>query len=110
MGKQFPCFTPMGPVLATSDAVGDPSSLQLVTRLNGRVMQSTSVGDLIHPIAETIAYFSQWYRFQPGDVLLTGTPAGVGFGRDPQVFMHPGDQVEVEIAGIGTLRNDIAAA
>jgi len=110
MGKQFPGFTPMGPVLATSDEVGDPSSLQLVTRLNGRVMQSTSVGDLIHPIAETIAYFSQWYRFQPGDVLLTGTPAGDGFGRDPQVFMRPGDRVDVEIGGIGILSNDIAAA
>ncbi|OVZ60253.1 hypothetical protein CDO44_09120 [Pigmentiphaga sp. NML080357] len=110
MGKQFPGFTPMGPVLATRDEVPDPSSLQLVTRLNGRVMQSASVGDLIHGIADTIAHFSQWYRFQPGDILLTGTPAGVGFGRDPQVFMRPGDTVEVEIGGIGVLSNDIAPA
>ncbi len=107
MGKQFPTFTALGPVLLTRDEVVDVSSLHLTTRLNGQVMQSAAVADQIFPLAETIAWFSKWYRFSPGDVLLTGTPAGVGVGRKPPVFMHAGDLVEVEIDGIGTLRNPI---
>ena len=105
MGKQFPGFTPLGPVLLTVDEVPDPTALAITTRLNGRVMQSAQVSDLIFGLAETIAHLSRWYRFQPGDVLLTGTPAGVGVGRKPPVFMRPGDVVEVEIDGIGVLRN-----
>lgn len=108
MGKQFPGFTPLGPVLLTADEVPDPAGLGITTRLNGRVMQSAKVSDLIFELADTIAFLSRWYRFQPGDVLLTGTPAGVGVGRKPPVFMHEGDTVEVEIDGIGVLRNHIA--
>jgi len=108
MGKQFPGFTPLGPVLLTADEVPDPSDLGITTRLNGRVMQSAKVSDLIFELADTIAFLSRWYRFQPGDILLTGTPAGVGVGRQPPVFMHPGDIVEVEIDGVGILRNSIA--
>ena len=105
MGKQFPGFTPLGPALLTVDEVPDVDALQLTTRLNGNVMQSAPVGDLIFSIAETIAYFSRWYEFRPGDVLLTGTPAGVGVGRKPPVFMADGDVIEVEVASIGVLRN-----
>lgn len=108
MGKQFPGFTPLGPVLLTADEVPDVSALGITTRLNGRVMQSAPVADLIFGIAETIAYLSRWYSFQPGDILLTGTPAGVGVGRKPPVFMRPGDAIEVEIDGIGTLRNTLS--
>ncbi len=110
MGKQFPGFTPLGPVLLTADEVPDPSALGITTRLNGRVMQSAKVSDLIFELADTIAFLSRWYRFQPGDVLLTGTPAGVGVGRKPPIFMQPGDTIEVDIGSIGVLRNTIATA
>jgi len=109
MGKQFPGFTPLGPALLTADEVDDVGALRITTRLNGTVMQSAPLSDLIFPLAETIAYFSRWYRFEPGDVLLTGTPAGVGVGRKPPVFMKPGDLIEVEISRIGTLVNRMVA-
>lgn len=105
MGKQFPGFTPLGPALLTIDEVPDVNALQLTTRLNGKVMQSAPVADLIFSVAEMIAYFSKWYEFSPGDVLLTGTPAGVGVGRKPPVFMKDGDVIEIEVASIGVLRN-----
>ncbi len=108
MGKQFPGFTPLGPVLLTMDEVADLAELRITTRLNGAVMQSAAVGDLIFDVAETISFFSRWYEFLPGDVLLTGTPAGVGVGRKPPVFMKAGDVVEVEIDRIGVLRNTLS--
>ena len=110
MGKQLPGFTPCGPVIATADEIPDPHELQLTTRLNGTVMQATRTDDLIFGIAELASYFSRWYRFEPGDLVTTGSPAGVGFGRDPKVFMKPGDRIEVEIEGIGVLSNTLQAA
>jgi len=107
MGKQFPGFTPLGPTLLTRDEVPDPLQLVLTTRLNGEVMQSAPVGDLIFDLAETIAHFSRWYTFEPGDILLTGTPAGVGVGRAPQVFMRDGDRIDICVEGIGHLTNTI---
>jgi len=109
MGKQFPSFTPMGPCLLTVDEVDDVCALKLTTRLNGKVMQCSAPSDLIFSIPETIAFFSRWYQFRPGDVLLTGTPAGVGVGRKPPIFMRRGDVIEVEIEGIGVLRNSVGA-
>ncbi|MES2944146.1 MAG: fumarylacetoacetate hydrolase family protein [Pseudomonadota bacterium] len=105
MGKQFDSFTPLGPVLTTADEIPDVTALQIETRLNGQVMQRAPISDLIFSLAETIAHFSRWYTFQPGDILLTGTPAGVGVGRKPPVFMKTGDVIEVEISGVGILRN-----
>jgi acylpyruvate hydrolase len=110
MGKQFDGFLPLGPALLTADEAPDVSALHLTTRLNGTVMQSAPVSDLIFELGDTIAYLSRWYTFRPGDVLLTGTPAGVGVGRKPPVFMRAGDVVEVEVEGIGVLRNFIRAA
>ena len=110
MGKQLPGFTPLGPVLLTADEVPDPSALHLTTRLNGAVMQDALVADMIFPLARVIAYLSRWYRFEAGDVLLTGTPAGVGAGRKPPVFLQAGDRIEVEVDGIGTLVTPILAA
>lgn len=107
MGKQFPTFTPLGPVLLTSDVVDDVRALRLTTRLNGQVVQDAPIGDLLFDLADTIAWFSRWYTFSPGDVLLTGTPAGVGVGRKPALFMRAGDTIEVSIDRIGTLRNRI---
>ncbi|MES2258221.1 MAG: fumarylacetoacetate hydrolase family protein [Pseudomonadota bacterium] len=109
MGKQYPGFTPLGPVLLTADEVPDAGRLRIITRLNGRLMQDAPVSDMLFSIAETIAHFSRWYAFEPGDVLLTGTPAGVGAGRMPPVFMADGDVIEVAIEGIGALRNVIRA-
>lgn len=110
MGKQLPGFTPMGPALVTADEFADITTTRLQTRLNGQTMQSVTFDDLIFPINQTISYLSQWYAFAPGDVLLTGTPAGVGVGRKPGVYMQAGDVVEVEIDGIGILRNVLVDA
>ena len=110
LGKQLPTFCPCGPVIVTKDEIADPHDLQLTLTLNGEVMQSTKTDDLIFNLPQIIAYFSQWYRFSPGDIVTTGSPAGVGVGRKPPVFMKPGDVVEVEIEGIGTLSNPVAAA
>ena len=109
-GKQFPGFTPCGPFFVTKDEINDPHNLQMKLELNGRVMQSTRTDDMIFKIPELISYFSRWYRFNPGDIVTTGSPAGVGFGRDPKVFMKPGDVVEVEVEGIGKLINTISAS
>ncbi len=108
LGKQYPTFCPMGPFLTTLDEISDPSNLRIETRLNGEVMQSSSSNQFVFDIPKLIAYFSQWYRFSPGDIVTTGTPAGVGFGRIPPVFMRDGDTVDVEVDGVGVLSNPVA--
>lgn len=110
MGKQLPGFCPIGPVIVTKDEIADPHDLTLTTTLNGKVMQQAHTSDLIWKVSTLIAYFSRWYPFRPGDVLTTGSPAGVGYGREPKVFMKPGDVVAVTVDGIGTLANPIVAA
>ena len=107
-GKNFDRSGSMGPWLVTPDELGDPTKPTMVTRLNGEVMQETSVGDLAFQIPDLISYISTITELVPGDVIATGTPSGVGLFRDPKVFMKPGDRIEVEISGIGTLRNVIA--
>ena len=109
LGKMFPTFCPMGPVLATKDEVPDPANVKLQTRLNGTVMQDANTDDLVFSVVELIEYYSRFYLFRPGDVITTGSPSGVGFGRNPKVFMKPGDVVEVEVKQIGILRNPIEA-
>jgi 2-keto-4-pentenoate hydratase/2-oxohepta-3-ene-1,7-dioic acid hydratase in catechol pathway len=108
--KQLPTFCPMGPVIETADSFGDVSEFSVETRLNGEVMQSAHSSDLIFPIAYSLSYFSRWYRFMPGDVLSTGSPAGVGFARNPQRMLRPGDVVEVSCPKIGALSNPVVAA
>ncbi|MGR6468327.1 fumarylacetoacetate hydrolase family protein [Rhizobium sp. PAMB 3182] len=107
-GKNFDRSGSMGPWIVTADELGDVDKQTLVTRLNGEVMQQTSVGDLAFKVPDLLAYLSTITELLPGDIIATGTPSGVGFFRDPKVFMKAGDQVEVEISGIGTLRNVIA--
>ena len=107
LGKMFPTFCPMGPCMVTKDELPDPNDVQIETRLNGSVMQSANTDDLVFSVAQLIEYYSQFYLFRPGDVITTGSPSGVGFGRDPKVFMKPGDVVEVEVKQIGILRNPI---
>jgi 2-keto-4-pentenoate hydratase/2-oxohepta-3-ene-1,7-dioic acid hydratase in catechol pathway len=81
----------------------------MTTTLNGKVMQQAHTSDLIWTVPFLISYFSRWYQFRPGDVLTTGSPAGVGYGRDPKVFMKPGDVIAVTVDRIGTLSNPIVA-
>lgn len=106
-GKNFANTGAFGPWLVTPDEFGDPYEKRLQTRLNGEVVQSALIGELMFPIARMISYLSTIGPLLPGDVIATGTCAGVGNRRTPQLFMKPGDVVEVEIDGIGILRNPI---
>lgn len=108
-GKNFPDTGPFGPCLVTADEISDVHSLSIQTRLNGDIMQDANTSKLIFNIPALIAYLSSFTPLSPGDVIATGTPGGVGFKRDPQVFMKPGDTVEVEIESVGLLRNTIKA-
>ncbi|MEZ5956348.1 MAG: fumarylacetoacetate hydrolase family protein [Hyphomonadaceae bacterium] len=110
MGKQFPGFTVLGPAIVTVDEVRNLESQRLTTRLNGKIMQDALLSDMIFPLTEVIAHFSRWHTFRAGDILLTGTPAGVGVSRDPKVFLKDGDCVEVEITGLGRLVTQISHA
>ena len=110
MGKNLPTFCPMGPVIATKDEIANPDDVHMVTALNGKVMQDSRTSDLIWNIRQLIAYYSRWYPFRPGDVMTTGSPAGVGYGRKPKVFMQPGDVVTATVEEVGTLSNPVRAA
>jgi acylpyruvate hydrolase len=109
MGKSFDTSGPCGPALVTPDEVGDPQSLALETRVNQEVVQSTNTSLMINPVARLIAYISSLITLEPGDIIATGTPSGVGFSRDPQVFLQPNDRVTVTIAGLGTLTNPVGS-
>lgn len=106
-GKNFPGTGAFGPWLVTADDIPDYADLPITTRLNGEVVQSASLADLIFPIPKLVAYCSAFTPLAAGDVILTGTPGGVGDRRDPPLFMKAGDLVEVEIGGIGRLANRI---
>ena len=106
-GKNFPGTAPFGPFLVTRDEVPDVSQLQLETRLNGQVVQKAGLSDLIFDIPTIVAYISRFTPLSPGDVIATGTPGGVGDRREPPLYMKDGDLVEVEITGLGMLRNRI---
>jgi 2-keto-4-pentenoate hydratase/2-oxohepta-3-ene-1,7-dioic acid hydratase in catechol pathway len=106
-GKNFPASGSFGPYLVTPDEVPDPTALQLETRLNGQRMQQAPTGDMRFGVAELVAYCSTFSRLVPGDVITTGTPSGVGFARKPPVWLKPGDTIEVEVSGVGVLRNTV---
>lgn len=106
-GKNFPGTGPLGPFLLTRDEVLDVTQLSLQTRLNGQVVQNASLADLIFDIPTIVAYVSRFTPLSPGDVIATGTPGGVGDRREPPLYMKEGDVVEVEITGLGVLRNRI---
>ena len=106
-GKNFPGTGGFGPMLVTADEVGDYTKLPIQTRLNGEVMQDATLADLIFPLERLIAYCSTFTPLSPGDVILTGTPGGVGDKRKPPVYMRDGDRVEVEIGMLGTLVNPV---
>ena len=106
-GKNFPGTGPLGPWLVTTDEIPDPSKLTLMTRLNGKEVQHATTDQLIYSIPQIIAFCSDFTALSPGDIIATGTPEGVGHSRKPPLWMKPGDTLEVEITGIGTLRTRI---
>lgn len=106
-GKNFVASGSLGPVIVTADEVKDLAGCSITTRLSGEVVQQSALGQLIFGIPRLIAYVSAWTDLRPGDVIATGTPGGVGDGREPKLWMRPGDLVEVEIERIGLLRNSV---
>src|SRR5208337_4369761 len=108
-GKNFPGTGALGPWIVTADEIPDPKRLVLVTRLNGQEVQKSSTDLLIYSVPQIIAFCSDFTPLAPGDIIATGTPEGVGHRRTPPLWMKPGDVLEVEISGIGTLRNPVVA-
>jgi 2-keto-4-pentenoate hydratase/2-oxohepta-3-ene-1,7-dioic acid hydratase in catechol pathway len=108
-GKSCDTFAPLGPWIVTADEIPDPHALRIQLRLNGCTMQNSNTDQLIFRIPELIAFLSRTITLEPGDVIATGTPPGVGFARQPPVFLRAGDVMEVEIEGIGVLRNHVVS-
>lgn len=103
LGKTFDTFAPLGPQLVTADEIVDPAQLKIELRLNGQTMQSASTSDLIFKIDYLVSHISQFVTLKPGDLIFTGTPSGVGAGRKPPLFLKNGDELAVEISGLGVL-------
>lgn len=109
-GKSFDTFCPLGPAIVTPDELPDPGALAIGTRVSGETLQSSQTSDLIFSVPQIIAYLSRGMTLLPGTVILTGTPEGVGMGRTPPRWLRPGDICEVELEGIGVLRNPVVGA
>ena len=108
-GKSPDTFCPMGEAVVTRDEIADPHDLRVQLRLNGETMQDSSTKQLVFGVEALVSFLSQWTTLEPGDVIPTGTPPGVGFARKPPVYIQPGDVMEVEIEGLGILRNPVVA-
>ncbi len=108
-GKSCNAFGPLGPWMVTLDSIADPKNMEVTLRHNGKVLQHSNTKNLVFTPAALISILSQTLVLEPGDVLSTGTPAGIGFHRKPQVFMQPGDRVEIEVEGVGVLANTFVA-
>ncbi|NSX53517.1 fumarylacetoacetate hydrolase family protein [Parasulfitobacter algicola] len=108
-GKSCDTFAPVGPWLVTADEIADPQDLKLTTKVNDQIMQNGSTADMIFKVAHIVSYLSQMMRLEPGDIIATGTPAGVAAGIRPPQFLKPGDRLELNIDGLGTQRSVIDA-
>ena len=108
-GKSPDTFCPVGPALVPRDDVPDPQALAIRAILNGETMQDSTTANMVFGVAHIIAYITQTITLEPGDLIATGTPAGVGTFRDPPVYMKPGDEITIEIEGIGSLTNPVTA-
>lgn len=106
-GKNFDSHCPMGPFIVTADEIGDPQNLNLSTKVNGVIKQDSNTRYMVYQLPRIIHEFSVGVTLRPGDLIITGTPSGVGFARKPPEFLHPGDVMELEIEKIGTLRNTV---
>ena len=109
-GKSPDTYCPVGPQLVPRDEIPDPQNLAIRAILNGETMQDSTTANMVFGVAEIIAYVTQTITLEPGDLIATGTPAGVGAFRDPKVFMQPGDEITIEIEGLGSLTNPVTAA
>jgi len=109
-GKSCDTFAPMGPHIVTADEIANPGKLSIKLRLNGETMQDSSTDQLIFSIPELIEFLSHSITLEPGDVIATGTPPGVGFARKPPIYLKPGDRMEVDVEGVGVLSNPVEAA
>ncbi|HEX4170195.1 MAG TPA: fumarylacetoacetate hydrolase family protein [Bryobacteraceae bacterium] len=109
MGKTFDTFAPMGPCIVTADEIADPHNLKIGLRLNGKTMQNSNTKELIFKVPELIAFLSSVFTLEPGDIVSTGTPAGVGFSRKPPVYLQPDDEMVVSVEHVGELKNSVVA-
>ncbi|MBV8820938.1 MAG: fumarylacetoacetate hydrolase family protein [Acidobacteriaceae bacterium] len=109
MGKTFDTFAPMGPYVVSADEIPDPHNLNIGLRIHDEVLQNSNTRELIFKIPELVAFLSSVFTFEPGDIVSTGTPAGVGFARKPPRLLKPGDECVVTIEGLGELRNPVVA-
>jgi len=109
IGKTFDTFAPFGPAIVTADEIEDPHNLRISLTLNGEVMQDSNTGNMIFQVPRLIAYLSSVLTLEPGDVIATGTPSGVGFARKPPRWLKPGDEIRVQIEGLGELVNPVVA-
>ncbi|AAV95689.1 fumarylacetoacetate hydrolase family protein [Ruegeria pomeroyi] len=109
-GKSAPSFGPIGPWLVTADEVPDPQALDLRLSLNGKVVQDSNTDDMIFSVAQIVSYMSRFMQLQPGDIIATGTPSGVGLGMKPPLFLKPGDTMELSVQGLGSQRQVAVAA
>ena len=108
-GKSLDTFCPVGPALVPASEIPDPQALGIRAILNGQVMQDSTTANMVFGVAEVVAFISQAITLEPGDLIATGTPAGVGIFRDPQVLLEAGDEITIEIDGIGSLTNPVVA-
>ncbi len=109
MGKTFDTFAPMGPWIVTADTISDPHNLDISLEINGEILQNSNTRELIFKIPDLLVFLSSVFTLEPGDIVSTGTPAGVGVARNPPRFLQPGDDVVVKIPAIGELRNPVVA-
>ena len=109
-GKAIDGFAPMGPGIVPAAEIPDPQALTLTTRVNGKTLQQANTAEMIFPVTRLIAHVSSLMTLEPGDIIATGTPSGVGFKRVPPVFLQEGDLVEVEIEHVGLIRNTVSAS
>jgi 2,4-diketo-3-deoxy-L-fuconate hydrolase len=108
-GKSADTLKPLGPWLVTSDEISDPNNLEISLQVNGKTMQHSNTSDMMYSIAELISIISGYISWQPGDVMMTGTPPGVGYGMKPQVYLKPGDIMSARIESLGEQRNKVVA-
>ena len=109
MSKSFPTFCPMGPAIVTADEIADPHKLKIELAIDGEVLQSSNTNELIFGVPELVEYLSSITPLEPGDVISTGTPGGVGMARKPPRWLKPGDTVTVTVEGLGVLTNPVVA-
>jgi 2-keto-4-pentenoate hydratase/2-oxohepta-3-ene-1,7-dioic acid hydratase in catechol pathway len=109
IGKTFDTFAPMGPAIVTSDEVGDPHKLAIQLTINGEILQNSNTDEFIFQIPDLLEFLSGVFTLEPGDIIATGTPSGVGYSKTPPRWLQPGDDVRVRIEGLGELRNPVVA-